>query len=177
MPGPLQAGLALFQQLGTAGLHLIGQFGFGKDKVQGAQNIIVLLDGVCKGSHLRRQLHQDSVDLVFLLGTLFPDGIVQLHHLHGLHKHRGPTGAHIVHQAGDAPFELRLHRHHIPVAPGGDHGVLEYLGIAGRRDDPVQRLPDARGRCADTPPDLPQFRTGCVGDFFFREDRLLNFIL
>ena len=72
-----------------------------------------------------------------------------------------------MHQAGDAPLKLRLHRHHEPVGTDGDDGLLKVLG-GGGRDDALEHLPRLAGGDPNLPAQVGQLGAGVVGNFVLR---------
>ena len=136
--GRVQQGMAgLFQldtapaQPGLAGVHPSGKLGPGKDHVQHHQQIIVLDNILFMPGAVGGELPQNALDLFFLPGLELPQLVVGLDHAHWLDE-KGAAGAgHVVNQAGNVVFVLRLYRHHVPAGAHGDDGFLKVLGLGG----------------------------------------------
>ncbi|CUP68050.1 Uncharacterised protein [Flavonifractor plautii] len=181
--GRVQQGMAgLFQldtapaQPGLAGIHPGGQLGPGKDHVQHHQQIVVLDDILFMPGAVGGELPQDALYLLFLPGLELPQLVVGLDHPHRLDK-KGAAGAgHVVDQAGNVVFVLRLHRHHIPAGAHGDDGLLEVLGLRGG-DQLLQDVPHLGGRGPDVPPNVGQLRAGGVGDLVLPQNGGGNLVL
>ena len=160
MPGPAQAE-TFGGQPRLHGPHPRGELAPGKDAVQADEQVIVQGDVLPEGGSLRRQLRQNAIDLLLLLGLELPELVVGLHHPHGLDEKGRARPGQVVDQAGDLVLKLRLHRHHIPAGPLGDDALLEVLGLGGG-DDLLQNIPDLTLRGPDMPADGGQLRAGRV---------------
>ena len=79
-------------------------------------------------------------------------------------------------QAGDAPLELRLHRHHEPVGADGDDGLLKVFG-GGGRDDALEHLSCFAGGDPDLPAQVGQLGAGVVGNFILGQNGTADFFL
>ena len=170
MPGPDQLQGAVGPNFRLDGAHLIGKLGLGEDHVQLRQQLVVRLDLIpVLGGH-GGQLRQDALDLRLLRQGQLPQGVVGVDGAHGLNEEGAAGGGHVVHQAGDGGLALRLDRHHVAVAPHGDDGLPQGLGVGGRRDDFVQGFLDLGALCPHFAADRSQLAAGGVGDLVLGED-------
>ena len=164
MPGVAQADGSVGADLRPAGVHLVAQLAPGEDHVQPHQQLIVLQNIPLVAGSLGGEGPQDALDLLFLLGLQLLQLVVGLDHPHRLHKEGGARGGDVVDQSGEAPPELRLHRHHKPAVPLGDDRLLKHLAVAGGGDDLLEDLAAPGRGGAHMAADVCQRRAGVVGD-------------
>ena len=175
MPCFQNLGASLFQQFGANAAHLIAQLASSKNKVQLAQQFIILpnrtrvLGGIC------REFCQNPFNFGLFLAGQNSNVIVQFHNGGRLHKQGCTAGAGVVHHAGKCTAVFRLHRNNKTSVTLGNDIVLQCLGVAG--SDFSQHIPYFCRSSTDLPPNLIQLRTGMIGDLFFRYNGVFNFIL
>ena len=173
----MQDNFPILAHLGHHGLHLIGHLCLGKNQIQLHRILVAVNNGIGKAPRFLGQLQQDAGDLVLLIGAQNANLIVQLHHTHGLDKHRGAAGGGVVDQAGNLPAELRFDRHHVTSAPLGDDALLKVLLVGRGADQLVQLFPHPLGSCTDLPANSRQRGRGIIRHFFLIDDTHEDFFL
>ena len=174
MAGAFQLQLAISADLRLHGVHGIGQLGAGKNTVDGHQHLIVVVDGVLIQGRLRRQLCQNPLNFRLFLDLQFPQFVVGVDRLHGLHKEGAAGSGHVVDQTGNVILALAFHRHHKPSGTDGHNALPQRLGIGGRRDDFLQGFPDFAALDSDMAADIRQRAAGAVGNLLLGDDGIGN---
>ena len=81
-----------------------------------------------------------------------------------------------MHQAGDAPLKLRLHRHHEPVGTDGDDGLLEVF-CGGGGDNALEHLPRLAGGDPNLSAQVGKLCAGVVGDLILGQNGAADLLL
>ena len=171
-----QMQIALRQRRGDA-VEPVAELGLGKNEIQLHQHVKIAGDILPVRGAVRRQLHEDAINLNFLLRAQLPQLVVGLHRRHRLDEQRRAGTGHIVHQARNRALVLGLHRHDVALRAHGDDRLLQRFGIARGGNDLLQRVVHARGRGADQPADGRKLAGRGVGDLVLAGDGAGDLVL
>ncbi len=151
-------------------VELVAELGLGEDQVQPGQQLEVRVDVLPVLGAVGGELGEDPLDLELLLGRQLAQLVVGLDRRHRLDEQGLASGGDVVHKPRHRALVVGPDGHDVAVGAHRDDRLLQRLGVGGRGEDLLQRVPRPCRGGAHLAPDRGKLRGSAVRDLLLPHD-------